>query len=70
MFRNILVFERRLKTGDLSRWHFRDTGCEEVVELGKAEQTLVPIAAGGRLVHRLFDNQPGLKLDSNNIPSV
>jgi len=37
---------------------------------GKAELTPVAIAAGRRLAHRLFDNQPGLKLDYNNIPSV
>ena len=39
-------------------------------QLSQAELTPVAIAAGRRLAHRLFDNQPGLKLDYNNIPSV
>ena len=30
----------------------------------------VAIAAGRRLAHRLFDNQPNLKLDYTNIPTV
>ena len=37
---------------------------------GKVLLTPVAIAAGRRLAHRLFDNQPSLKLDYNNIPSV
>lgn len=30
----------------------------------------VAIAAGRRLAHRLFDNQPNLKLDYDNIATV
>jgi len=31
---------------------------------------VVAIAAGRKLAHRLFDKQPGAKLDYDNIPSV
>lgn len=37
---------------------------------GKALLTPVAIAAGRRLVHRLFDNQSDLHLDYDNIPTV
>ena len=30
----------------------------------------VAIAAGRRLAHRIFNNETGLKLDYNNIPTV
>lgn len=37
---------------------------------GKALLTPVAIAAGRRLAHRIFNNEFGLKLDYDNIPSV
>eukprot|EP00092_Neocalanus_flemingeri_P006776 GFUD01007318.1.p1 GENE.GFUD01007318.1~~GFUD01007318.1.p1 ORF type:complete len:461 (+),score=153.13 GFUD01007318.1:107-1489(+) len=53
---------------------FQNTNIEGVYALGdvagKALLTPVAIAAGRRLAHRLFDNQPSLKLDYTNIPSV
>jgi len=63
----------------LSRGHiqvdaFQNTTAEGVYALGdvcgRALLTPVAIAAGRRLAHRLFDNQPDLKLDYENIPSV
>ena len=38
--------------------------------LMQALLTPVAIAAGRRLAHSLFDNQPSLKIDYTNIPSV
>jgi len=32
--------------------------------------TVVAIAAGRKLAHRLFDKQPNSRLDYDNIPSV
>jgi len=53
---------------------FQNTNIAGVYALGdvagKALLTPVAIAAGRRLAHRLFDNQPNLKLDYSNIPSV
>ena len=37
---------------------------------GRAQLTPVAVAAGRRLASRIFDNQPELKLDYNNIPTV
>ena len=37
---------------------------------GEFELTPVALAAGRKLAHRLFDNQPELKMDYTNIPTV
>ena len=37
---------------------------------GRAQLTPVAVAAGRRLASRIFDNQPELKLDYDNIPTV
>jgi len=62
------------KHGHIVVDEFQNTNLGGVYALGdvcgKAELTPVAIAAGRKLAHRLFDNQPGLKLDYNNIPSV
>lgn len=53
---------------------YQNTSVDKIYALGdvcgKALLTPVAIAAGRRLAHRLFDNQPNLKLDYSNIPTV
>jgi len=62
------------KRGHIVVDEFQNTSISGVYALGdvagKELLTPVAIAAGRRLAHRLFDNQPTLKLDYSNIPSV
>lgn len=53
---------------------FQNTSTPNVYALGdvcgREMLTPVAIAAGRRLAHRLFDNQPDLRLDYNDVPTV
>ncbi|XP_065183328.1 glutathione reductase, mitochondrial-like [Sycon ciliatum] len=63
-----------LERGHIKVDEFQNTSAKGVYAIGdvqgKALLTPVAIAAGRRLAHRLFDNQPTLKLDYNNIATV
>ncbi|XP_037072790.1 LOW QUALITY PROTEIN: glutathione reductase, mitochondrial-like [Pollicipes pollicipes] len=64
----------QLEKGHIRVDAFQNTSAPGVYALGdvcgRALLTPVAIAAGRRLAHRLFNKQPELKLDYENIPSV
>nr|ADV59548.1 glutathione reductase [Paracyclopina nana] len=62
------------KRGDIVVDDFQNTSNPRVYAvgdvIGKWQLTPVAIAAGRKLAHRLFNNETGLKLDYDNIPTV
>lgn len=62
------------KTGHIQVDAFQNTSAENMYALGdvcgRALLTPVAIAAGRKLAHRVFNNEPESKLDYNDIPTV